>query len=63
MEILAAVFGATLPSVAIEDSVVGDLDLVVEVQELLNILVVIFHVVPLANVRDDTCVVALNKEF
>lgn len=38
---------------AVEDTVVSNLDLVVEVDELLHVLVFIFHVVALADITYD----------
>jgi hypothetical protein len=48
---------------AVEYCVVSDLDLVVEVEQLLNVLVVILHVVSLADIRNDACVESFDQEL
>jgi hypothetical protein len=60
---LAAVFGTTLPTVAVKDRVVGDLNLVIQVQELLDVLLVVLHVITLTDVGNYSCVVALYQKF
>jgi hypothetical protein len=60
---LGAVFGATLPTVAVKDSVVGDLNLVVQVQELLDVREVVLHVVTLTDVSFHSFVITLDQEF
>jgi hypothetical protein len=60
VEILAAEFCAPLAAMAIENCIIGDLNFIVQIEQLLNILIIVFHVVALANVRDYPCVVSLN---
>ena len=63
MEVLTAVLGADGPTVPIKHGIVGDLNFVVEIDELLNVLVFVFHMVPLPNIADYSGVEALDQEF
>ena len=48
---------------AIKDSIVCNLNLVINIEKLLNIHVIVFHVVSLTNVTDYTEIVSLANEF
>lgn len=63
MQVLAAVLCTGRATVPVEDSVVGDLHLVVQVDELLHVLILVFHVVSLADVTYDSGVEALHHKF
>ena len=63
MQSLTAVLSARGSSVSIEDSVVCDLGFVVDVQELLDIRIIVFHVVSLADIADDASVVPFNHKL
>ena len=57
---MAAVFCTTLASVAVKDRVVCDLNLVVQVKKLLDVLIVILHVITLADIRNYSCVIPFD---
>jgi len=48
---------------AIKDSVISYLNLVINIEKLLNIHVIIFHVVSLTNITDYAKVESLTNEF
>ena len=48
---------------AIEDTVVCDLNLIVDGEELLNVHVIVFHVISLSYIADYAEVISLTNEF
>ena len=63
MKILAAVFRTYGAAVAIKYCIVGYLYFVVQVDQLLDVLEFVFHVVSLSDVADDACVEALDHKL
>lgn len=63
MKILAAVFRTYGATVAIKYCIVGYLYFVVQVDQLLDVLEFVFHVVSLSDVADDACVEALDHKL
>ena len=48
---------------AIEDTVVCDLNLIVNSEELLNVHVIVFHVISLSDIADYAEVISFANEF
>lgn len=48
---------------AIKDSIVSDLNLIIDVEKLLNIHVIIFHIISLSNITDYSKVISLTNEL
>jgi hypothetical protein len=60
---LRTVFGTHASSVSVEDRVVCDLHLIIDVQQLLDVLVVILHVVSLPDITDHPCIKPFSQKF
>jgi hypothetical protein len=63
MEVLATEISTSLTSMAVEDTIVSNLNLVVNIEELLNIHVIVFHVISLSNITDYTEVISFTNKF
>ena len=48
---------------AIKDTIVSDLNLVINVEKLLNIHVIVFHIISLSNITDYTKIISLANKF
>jgi len=48
---------------AIEDTIICDLNLIINVEELLNVHVIVFHVISLSDIADYAEVISLTNEF